>query len=211
MWWLSLPDKNNFAVTNQRCLKLRGYAQGGPFFVSFTEIRPPQAHLPLSAELIGVHSDFIKFHLTFKLLSQSNLPWPSIKRKFLWLLASSCNLSKSISQFNLSIPKTNIFQKSIPLRPLFWATFSGINSTNTLNALSLVSLSHYIFWMPMSSFVISSLDFKSNSMSLMPISSNFICSSITFLIKFLRISTTFQSEIYIKELYAEYIIQNYVQ
>jgi len=28
---LSLPDKNNFAVTNQRCLKLRGYAQGGFF------------------------------------------------------------------------------------------------------------------------------------------------------------------------------------
>jgi len=31
---ISLPDKNNFAVTNQRCLKLRGYAQGGYFFVN---------------------------------------------------------------------------------------------------------------------------------------------------------------------------------
>ena len=63
---ISLPDKNNFAVTNQRCLKLRGYAQGGYFFYKFAEIRPPQAHLPLNAELIGVHSDFSKFHLTFK-------------------------------------------------------------------------------------------------------------------------------------------------
>ena len=63
---ISLPDKNNFAVTNQRCLKLRGYAQGGYFFVNLAQIRPPQAHLPLSAELIGVHSDFIKFPLTFK-------------------------------------------------------------------------------------------------------------------------------------------------
>jgi len=55
---MSLPDKNNFAVTNQRCLKLRGYAQGG-FFCNSLAIRPPQAHLPLSAELIGVHNDFI--------------------------------------------------------------------------------------------------------------------------------------------------------
>jgi hypothetical protein len=65
---MSLPDKNNFAVTNQRCLKLRGCAQGG-FFYNFTQIRPPQAHLALSAELMGVHSDFIKFHLTFEYYS----------------------------------------------------------------------------------------------------------------------------------------------
>ena len=64
---MSLPDKNNFAVTNQRCLKLRGYAQGGFFSANFAQIGPPQAHLPLSAELIGAHSDFIKFHLTFEL------------------------------------------------------------------------------------------------------------------------------------------------
>ena len=63
---ISLPDKNNFAVTNQRCLKLRGYAQGGFFSANFAQIGPPQAHLPLSAELIGAHSDFIKFHLTFE-------------------------------------------------------------------------------------------------------------------------------------------------
>ena len=63
---MSLPDKNNFAVTNQRCLKLRGYAQGGFFSANFAQIGPPQAHLPLSAELIGAHSDFIKFHLTFE-------------------------------------------------------------------------------------------------------------------------------------------------
>jgi len=31
---MSLPDKNNFAVTNQRCLKLRGYAQGGFFLLT---------------------------------------------------------------------------------------------------------------------------------------------------------------------------------
>ena len=31
---ISLPDKNNFAVTNQRCLKLRGYAQGGFFLLT---------------------------------------------------------------------------------------------------------------------------------------------------------------------------------
>jgi choline kinase len=36
------------------------------FFVNFAEIRPPQAHLALSAELIGARSDFIKFHLTFE-------------------------------------------------------------------------------------------------------------------------------------------------
>ena len=36
------------------------------FFVNFPKIRPPQAHLPLSAQLIGVYSDFIKFHLIFK-------------------------------------------------------------------------------------------------------------------------------------------------
>ena len=62
---MSLPDKNNFAVTNQRCLKLRGCAQGG-FFVNFAKIRPPQAHLSLNAELIGVHGDFNKIHLTFE-------------------------------------------------------------------------------------------------------------------------------------------------
>jgi len=42
------------------------------FFVNFAQIRPPQAHLALSAELIGAHSDFIKFHLTFKYLITSN-------------------------------------------------------------------------------------------------------------------------------------------
>jgi len=31
---ITLPDKNNFAVTNQRCLKLRGYAQGGLFLLT---------------------------------------------------------------------------------------------------------------------------------------------------------------------------------
>ena len=31
------------------------------FFVNFAQIRPPQAHLALSAELIGVHGDFIDF------------------------------------------------------------------------------------------------------------------------------------------------------
>ena len=62
---ISLPDKNNFAVTNQRCLKLRGYAHGG-FFSNFAQIGPLQAHLALSAELIKAHSDFIKFHLTFE-------------------------------------------------------------------------------------------------------------------------------------------------
>jgi hypothetical protein len=45
---MSLPGKNNFAVTNQRCLKLRGYAQGG-FFYNFAHIRPPQAYLALIA------------------------------------------------------------------------------------------------------------------------------------------------------------------
>ena len=54
---MSLPGKNNFAVTNQRCLKLRECAQGGYFFVNLAQIRPPQAHLPLSTELIGAHSD----------------------------------------------------------------------------------------------------------------------------------------------------------
>ena len=41
------------------------------FFVNFAQIRPPQAHLPLSAELIGAHNDFIKFHLTFKIKNTS--------------------------------------------------------------------------------------------------------------------------------------------
>ena len=36
------------------------------FFVNFAQIRPPQAHLALSAELIGAHSDLINFHLTFE-------------------------------------------------------------------------------------------------------------------------------------------------
>jgi len=36
------------------------------FFVNRAQIRLPQAHLPLSAELIGAHSDFIKLYLTFK-------------------------------------------------------------------------------------------------------------------------------------------------
>jgi len=36
------------------------------FFVNFAQIRPPQAHLALSAELIGAHSDLISFHLTFE-------------------------------------------------------------------------------------------------------------------------------------------------
>ena len=75
---ISLPDKNNFAVTNQRCLKLRGYAQGGYFYVNFAQIRPPQAFLPLSAEWIGVHSDFTKFHLTFKYKDIVQLIVPTI-------------------------------------------------------------------------------------------------------------------------------------
>ena len=44
------------------------------FFVNFAQIRPPQARLPLSAELIGDHSDFIKFHLTFELLADGERP-----------------------------------------------------------------------------------------------------------------------------------------
>jgi len=47
-------------------LKIAWIRTGRLFFVNFAQIRPPQAHLPLSAELIGAHSDFIKFHLTFK-------------------------------------------------------------------------------------------------------------------------------------------------
>ena len=39
---------------------------GRLFFINPFEIRPPQAHLPLSAELIGAHSDSILIHLTFK-------------------------------------------------------------------------------------------------------------------------------------------------
>lgn len=33
LWYIisNLPDKNSFVVTNQRCLKLRGYARGGFF------------------------------------------------------------------------------------------------------------------------------------------------------------------------------------
>ena len=59
---IGLPDKTNFAVTNQRCLNCVD-AHREALFINSLKIRPPQAHLALGAQLIEAHSDFLKIIL----------------------------------------------------------------------------------------------------------------------------------------------------
>ena len=84
------------------------------------------------------------------------------------------------------MPKTSIFHKSIPERPLLVSTSSGTISSNTSKTRSRTSRLQYMLRRPISSSGISSRERKSNSIFFMASSPIFICMSMIFRIFFLR-------------------------